>query len=207
MTTDRAVYGAWPFERCIVIVAHPDDEVLWAGGTILLHPDCSWTVLALCRKSDADRAARFFRAAEALGAAGIIGDLDDGPEQRPLEPRVVQEAILDLLPADRYDLILTHSKWGEYTRHRRHEEVGAAVMALREATRLNARQLRAFAYEDGAGKYLPRPVAEADIQLVLPDEIWQKKYDIVTGIYGHQPDSFEARATPRREAFWTLGRA
>ena len=30
--------------KCAVIVAHPDDETLWAGGTMLMHPDCQSTV-------------------------------------------------------------------------------------------------------------------------------------------------------------------
>ena len=38
MTTDRAVYGAWPFERCIVIVAHPDDAEFTMAGTV-----AAWT--------------------------------------------------------------------------------------------------------------------------------------------------------------------
>jgi hypothetical protein len=36
----------------------------------------------------------------------------------------------------------------------------------------------------------------------LPDEIWQKKYDIITNIYGFSPESFEAKTTPHEEAFW-----
>jgi hypothetical protein len=39
----------------------------------------------------------------------------------------------------------------------------------------------------------------------LPEDIWQKKYGIVTDIYGFAPDSFEARTTPREEAFWNFG--
>ena len=61
-----------------------------------------------------------------------------------------------------------------------------------------------FAYEDGEGKYLPRPAParrDSDILIKLPDEIWQKKYDIVTKIYGFGPDSFEAKATQRQESF------
>jgi hypothetical protein len=35
--------------------------------------------------------------------------------------------------------------------------------------------------------------------------IWQKKYDIITRIYGFAEDSFEAKTTPRLEAFWRFG--
>jgi LmbE family N-acetylglucosaminyl deacetylase len=197
----------WDYRNCAIIVAHPDDETLWAGGTILLHPESRWTVVALARKSDSDRAPRFFRALEMLGAAGAIGDLDDGPDQNPLDRADVQEAILDLLPLARFDLVITHGPWGEYTRHLRHEETGNTVMTLWNSDKLTAREIWRFAYEDGGGKYLPRPVPDADIRVTLTDGIWQKKYDIITDIYGFSPDSFEARTTPRGEAFWCFHRA
>ena len=46
----------------LIIVAHPDDETLWAGGTILSHPEWSVFVISLCRASDTDRAPKFNRA-------------------------------------------------------------------------------------------------------------------------------------------------
>ena len=131
-----------------------------------------------------------------------MGDLDDGPEQNPQDSRYVQNMILKLLPSDRFDLIITHGISGEYTRHLRHEETGKAVMVLWESERLFAKQVWRLAYEDGDGKYLPRPIQDADLGIKLQEEIWQKKYDIVTGIYGFSPDSFEAKVTPRQEAFW-----
>jgi hypothetical protein len=41
-----------PSANAAVIVAHPDDETLWAGGMILTHPGYNWFVASLCRKSD-----------------------------------------------------------------------------------------------------------------------------------------------------------
>ena len=43
--------NSWPYRKAAVIVAHPDDETLWAGGTILMHPETKWTIIALCRKN------------------------------------------------------------------------------------------------------------------------------------------------------------
>ncbi len=37
-----------------VIVAHPDDETLWCGGTLLSHPFWNVLVLTLCRASDTE---------------------------------------------------------------------------------------------------------------------------------------------------------
>jgi LmbE family N-acetylglucosaminyl deacetylase len=190
--------------NCAAIVAHPDDETLWAGGTLLLHPDRCWTVVTLTRKSDAERAAKFEKALQRYGGAGIMGDLDDGPEQKPLRLVEVEDAIMALLPAQRYDLVLTHARWGEYTRHRRHEEVAKAVMALRESGRLSLGEIWMFAYQDDGGKHLPRPVENSDVYVRLPQDIWEQKYRIVTETYGFGPDSFEARTTPKDEAFWAI---
>jgi LmbE family N-acetylglucosaminyl deacetylase len=185
-------------------VAHPDDETLWAGGTLLLHPDCRWTVVTLTRKGDPDRAPRFAQALAQLGAAGVLGDLDDGPAQRQLDAAEVEGAILDLLPARHYDLVLTHGLGGEYTRHRRHEEVAAAVLSLRESGRLSAGEIWMFAYADDGGRHLPRPVGGSNIYTRLPEDIWKCKYRLITDVYGFAPDSFEARTTPRHEAFWIV---
>jgi LmbE family N-acetylglucosaminyl deacetylase len=195
----------WDFSNCLVIVAHPDDETLWAGGTMLLHSETRWTVITLCRKSDPDRAAKFQRVMEYLGAKGIMGDLDDSPEQSPLAEREVKKAILSLLPMDKFDLVLTHSRWGEYTRHLRHEETSRAVLALYNTKEISCKQVWMFAYEDGGGKYLPKPSRDSDVQVWLPEKIWQEKYKIITEMYGFGADSFEAKCCPKQEAFWQLG--
>ena len=191
-------------DRCAVIVAHPDDETLWTGGTILLHPEAEWTVVALCRRSDRDRAPKFFESLEYLGADGAIGDLDDGPDQDPLPGHMVRKVVMDLLPSDRFDLIVTHGPQGEYTYHLRHEETGQAVMSLLEHGILRARKVWRFAYEDGDGKYLPKADAAADLLVKLPEAIWRTKRKIITRTYGFEPDSFEAKTTPSTEAFWKV---
>jgi hypothetical protein len=166
-----------------------------------MHPEIRWTVLTLCRKSDPDRSPKFHKTMKILNAKGIMGDLDDGPEQIPLNCHEVQCAITELLPSNNFDLIMTHGLEGEYTRHRRHEEVGKAVMALWENEKLFAKEIWRFAYEDGDGRYLPKVAQDADFKTRLPSEVWQKKYDIITKIYGFAPHGFEARTTPRKEAF------
>ncbi len=188
-----------------VVVAHPDDESLWAGGLLLSHPGWHVFVAALCRRSDPDRAPRFAQALSSLGADGALGDLDDGPEQRPLSEGEVAEEVLSLLPARAYDAILTHSLRGEYTRHRRHEETARAVLGLWREETLKAKALWAFAYEDGGGAYLPRAEEAASFTLHLPEPVWAEKRRIISKVYGFREESWEARTAPRREAFWRAG--
>ncbi len=185
-----------------VIVAHPDDETLWLGGTILNQPAWRWFILSLCRQSDPDRSPKFFQALKALGADGQMCDMDDGPEQTPLSKIDLDEMIIASLPDKDFDLIISHNPAGEYTRHLRHEEIGEAVIRLWCKGRLRANELWTFAYEDGHKSYFPQPIKNAHYYQVLPEEIWQKKYNIITETYGFQKGGFEAETTPRAEAFW-----
>jgi len=185
-----------------VIVAHPDDETLWAGGTMLTHPYNKWFVVCLCRASDTERAPRFYNTLKLLNAEGIMGDLDDGPEQQPLDEKEVEKEILRLLPKTHFDLILTHNSTGEYTKHLRHEEVNKAVIALWHNGDISTKELWTFAYEDGNKAYLPQIVENANIVEALSEKVWEKKYKIITETYGFDKDSWEAQTTPTSEAFW-----
>ncbi len=187
-----------------VIVAHPDDETLWAGGTILAHPQIDWTIMTLCRKSDPHRAPKFFKVTEHLNARGFMADLDDSPDPKPLELTEVKTVILNTLSERSFDIILTHSPKGEYTSHRRHEGTSQAVFSLWNEGALKAKQLLLFAYEDGGGKYLPQPIEGADIVIKLAKNVWQRKKDIIINSYGFSPDSFEAKTVSKIEAFWLI---
>lgn len=185
-----------------LIVAHPDDETLWAGGTILSHPSWNWYIVCLSRKSDHERATKFYKALQIFKAEGIMGDLDDGPDQMPLDERDVEQAVMDLLPAIHYDLIISHNPAGEYTRHIRHEEASKAVIKLWQQGKISASELWTFAYEDGGKKYFPLAVENANIFRPLTKRIWLRKYSIITQNYGFKKDSWEAETTPRTESFW-----
>src|SRR6202795_4736136 len=97
-----------PRPRAAVVVAHPDDETLWCGGYILTHPEFLWRIVTLCRAVDPDRAPKFRRVLQRLGAEGEMADLDDGPDQSALPVEQVHETTARLLAGTSYDLILTH---------------------------------------------------------------------------------------------------
>lgn len=189
-------------KKVAIIVAHPDDETLWAGGTILNHPEWSCVIITLCRKSDLDRAPKFHKVLKVYNATGAMGDMDDSPEQEPLHTKEVQLELLQLLPDTAFDLIITHHPHGEYTTHLRHEEVSEAVITLWYHDEIHTSSLWVFAYEDHHRTYFPRPVKAADLHFSLNKSIWQQKYEVMTNIYGFDKDSWEAQTTPKDEAFW-----
>ena len=186
------------------IVAHPDDETLWAGGTILSHSSWKCFIVCLSRKNDEERATKFYKALKILKSEGVMGDLDDGPDQKQLDETEVERTILALLPKKHFDVIISHSPSGEYTRHIRHEEVGRAVIQLWQTGKISASELWIFAYEDGNKDYYPRPIDNATILRLLTKQIWSIKYSIMTGTYGFEKNSWEAQTTPLAEAFWQL---
>jgi LmbE family N-acetylglucosaminyl deacetylase len=185
-----------------IIVAHPDDEVLWVGGTILSNPLWKCFIVCLSRKSDLDRAPRFHNSLAELKSEGVIGDLDDGPGQVPLEDKVVEHLILELLPTKHFDLIITHNPAGEYTRHLRHEEVGKAVIRLWNSDKISTNELWTFAYEDGNKEYFPLAVETGTLYHELSPQVWEKKYKIIIETYGFKKSSWEAQTTPHAEAFY-----
>jgi LmbE family N-acetylglucosaminyl deacetylase len=197
---DEVISG--PRLRAAVVVAHPDDETLWCGGYILAHPDFDWRIVTLCRASDPDRAPKFYRVLEQLGAVGEMADLDDEPDQAPLPIEQVQETIARLLAGNSYSLILTHGPRGEYTRHRRHEECCRNVVELWQAGSIDTKQLWLFAYEDGARAYSPRVRDDADRRDVLRESVWLEKRRLITDVYGYGAKSWETQSAPREEGFW-----
>jgi LmbE family N-acetylglucosaminyl deacetylase len=191
-------------QTAAVIVAHPDDETLWAGGTILSQPHWKWHIVSLCRAGDPDRAPKFNRALELLKAGGAMADLDDEPDQPPLEPSLIESTLLMMLRQMSFDVVMTHGPRGEYTRHRRHEEVSRTVGQLWRSNRLRSRHLCMFAYEDGGRTHWPRPCHDAHLRWLLSSSLWERKLAIITEVYGFSTDSWEAQAAPREEAFWSF---
>ena len=192
------------FKTVAIIVAHPDDEILWAGGIILNNPQWQYFITSLCRKNDEDRSAKFYKVIKILNAQGIMGNLDDEPEQKPLNAIQVGQKILDLLPNKHFDLIITHSPFGEYTKHLRHEEAGRAVITLWNKGKIATNKLWAFAYEDGNKNYFPKAIENTPYRETLKKEIWNKKYNLITETYGFEKNSWEAKTTPKTEAFWVF---
>ena len=188
-------------KQAAIIVAHPDDEIIWCGGMILQNPEWDWTVLSLCRANDPDRSPKFRAVCECLDVANFISDMDDGNPLKAINPkREIGYRIREFLSQMDWDLCLTHGPGGEYG-HRRHIEVHDEVIRLADTGALRCDELWTFACrcdpETGECDVLP----DADIVVSLTPGQLAEKRRIVHEKYGYGRDSFEVRACISTEAF------
>ncbi|TFF93860.1 PIG-L family deacetylase [Candidatus Thorarchaeota archaeon] len=96
----------------LVVIAHPDDECLGAGGTIVSHTSKGIDVDLLCLTGNDVRNRELKEAAEVLGIRSIVTtERDDFAIDRTLEHNVV-DAILESRP----NSIITHSE-NDYNRN------------------------------------------------------------------------------------------
>jgi hypothetical protein len=109
--------------------------------------------------------------------------------------------LINLIKGSRFDLVITHSPWGEYTRHRRHEEIGKALLSLWGSREIQTKEMWLFAYEDGQGAYYPHVERNAHRTFLLPKPVWERKYHILTDIYGFSYNSWEAQTAPNVDPY------
>ena len=188
-------------KEAAIIVAHPDDEIIWCGGMILQNPEWDWTVLSLCRANDPDRRPKFRAVHEGLDMAGYMSDLDDGNPLKAIDPtREIGRRIREFLCQMDWDVCITHGPRGEYG-HQRHIEVHDEVNRLANAGVLRCNELWTFAYHCDAGTGECHVMSGADIVISLTPDQFAEKRRIVHAQYGFDSDSFEVRACISTEAF------
>ena len=190
-------------KTALVIVAHPDDETIWMGGTILKE-NFNWTIFSLCRKKDSERAKKFRRVCSFYKAKSIITDIED-EKLNPIKINDLISVINKNLKQKEFDLIFTHGKNGEYG-HPRHIELHKTIVAMNKQNILKCKSLHCFSY-GLSKKFVPKTKMQivipknSDMNIQLSKKQYEQKQKIINQLYGFGKKSFEYICCNKKESF------
>ena len=137
-----------------IVVAHPDDEALFAAGAIIRYPKDWVIVCCTIPHRDPERRFNFKRSCKVLGASHY-----QLPHHERAGPIPIDQ--LEYILEDR-DLIITHGSRGEYG-HVQHKEVHKSLRAKYQD------RLVWFSYGD----------PETSFTISLTDDEWAKKLEAI----------------------------
>jgi ribosomal protein S8 len=188
-------------KETLIIVAHPDDETIWAGGMLLKSKD-NKTILSLCRKNDGDRAPKFKKVCKLLKAEGYISDLDDAEEgyYKDISVQDVIKRILEITKDKKYDFLYTHGENGEYG-HIRHLDVHKAVNEMLNKGLLSAKEIFFFSYINDKKTVFCNINSNADKLIRLEEPYFKMKKKLIEEVYGFKKGGFEVESSRDVEAF------
>jgi hypothetical protein len=195
-------------KEILVIVAHPDDETIWMGGTLLKRKyshDSNITVISLCRSADRDREPKFRKACEVLNVEGHIFDIDDGEVDGVYQKISSEDIIKNILEVTKdklYNVLYTHGPEGEYG-HIRHLEVNKAVEEMLSRGLLLVEEVLFFSYKKVKNKFQGYAIhnSNADKLIRLGKPYLKIKKMIIQEIYGYKKGGFEEESCKEVEAF------
>jgi LmbE family N-acetylglucosaminyl deacetylase len=204
-----------PEPRALLVVAHPDDETIFAGGLILCSHETRWTVVCCANEGGQTRRDEFLCACEFLAQESgnhiepvLLSLVHDG--------RIEHFALAEALEpfATGYDIVFTHNSQGEYG-HEHHKLVHRCVIESIKnpntwvfispgSKNVNQEELRSSRPNGNFALDLPPEIQRLKVRAFQECHVTQAK------LYGYDPETDKLRRTDLRETlswyFETPGR-
>ncbi|MDJ1182697.1 PIG-L family deacetylase [Roseofilum casamattae] len=136
------ILASEPVSR-LMVVAHPDDEILFGGQELIQRSE--WLVICLTNGNNDKRKQQFFQVMNYLSIPAEIWDYPDRPGLSkdknlaenlwlPLLPEI-QSRLSSILSAGDFQQVVTHNYWGEYG-HKHHQLTHKLVKEIVPADKL-----------------------------------------------------------------------
>jgi len=122
--------------KATIIVAHPDDETIFCGGTMLTYPEWEWNIICMTHRRESIRGIQFRRAIKYLEFFGVnvvsntmSGMEDEGQDLTDKDKDKWKSALMH--NNIKSDVIFTHNSKGDYLANH-HIELNKIVRELYE---------------------------------------------------------------------------